>query len=82
MGVEMALDGQGQDTNQAATERWLAGILAVLVEAREQRLDGDKDAMKIEVLLSRAGLSNEDIAAMTGKKADTIRVALHRAKGK
>lgn len=78
----MAPDGRGQDANQTAAERWLAGILAVLVEEREQRVDGDKDATKIEVLLSRAGLSNEDIAAVTGKKADTIRVALHRAKGK
>lgn len=71
-----------QDRTGIAAEKSLAGILALLVEEREQRVEGNKDVTKIEVLLARAGLSYEDIATVTGKKADTVRVAIHRAKAK
>lgn len=65
-----------------AQEAALAGILALLIDAREARVGDDKDPEKIEVLLSRAGLSNEDIGAVTGKRPDTVRVALSRVKPK
>ncbi len=63
-------------------EKAMAGILALMVEERERRVDGDKGAVKIEALLARAGLSHEDMAAVTGKNPNAIRVALHRAKAK
>jgi hypothetical protein len=63
-------------------DKALAGILALMVEEREHRLDVDKDAPKIEVLLARAGLSNEDIATVTDKNPNAIRVALQREKAK
>ena len=63
-------------------DKAMAGILALMVEEREHRVDGANDAVKIEVLLARAGLSNEDIAAVTGKSPNAIRVALNRAKAK
>jgi antitoxin component HigA of HigAB toxin-antitoxin module len=63
-------------------ESALAGILALLIDAREARTGKDKDPEKIELLLSRAGLSNEDIAAVTGKRPDAIRMAIARAKPK
>lgn len=60
----------------------MAGILALLIEEREERTKGDKNAEKIEVLLSKAGLSNEDIAAVTGKQPDAVRMTIARAKPK
>ncbi|MGH2837901.1 MAG: sigma factor-like helix-turn-helix DNA-binding protein [Thermoleophilaceae bacterium] len=78
----MEPNGSEQDRGGIAAGKALAGILALLVEEREERVNGNKDATKIEVMLARAGLSNEDIAAVTGKKADTVRVAIHRAKAK
>jgi hypothetical protein len=59
----------------------LAGILALLIDAREARI-GDENPEKIEVALSRAGFSNEDIAAVTGKRPDAVRMAIARAKPK
>jgi DNA-directed RNA polymerase specialized sigma24 family protein len=78
----MASRGQEQDRHGIAAEKAMAGILALLVEQREQRVNGDTNATRIEVLLSRAGLSHEEIAAVTGKKANAVRVAIHRAKAK
>jgi len=78
----MASNGRQQDRHGIATEKAMAGILALLVEERELRVSDNKEAVKIEVLLARAGLSNEDIAAVTGKNANAIRVTLQRAKVK
>ncbi|MEA2639646.1 MAG: hypothetical protein QOF51_1040 [Chloroflexota bacterium] len=78
----MAAEERTQSRHEMSVEKAMAGILALMVEEREQRVEGDKDAVKIEVLLARAGLSNEDIAAVTGKNPNAIRVALHRAKAK
>ncbi len=76
----MASTGPEQDRHELAAEKAMAGILALMIEEREERVSGDKDATKIEVLLNRAGLSNEDIAAVTGKKPDAVRMAIRRAK--
>jgi DNA-directed RNA polymerase specialized sigma24 family protein len=78
------LEGLGSSDRRhvISQEAALAGILTLLIDAREARIDGDKDPEKIEVLLSRAGLSNDDIGAVTGKRPDTVRVALSRAKPK
>jgi hypothetical protein len=78
----MALNGRSTSELGLTVEKAMAGILALMIDEREHRVQGDKDALKIEVLLARAGLSNEDIAAVTGKNANAIRVALHRAKAK
>jgi len=58
----------------------MAGILALLIDEREDRTRISKDAAKTEVLLAQAGLSIEDIAAATGKKYDTVRMAITRGK--
>jgi DNA-directed RNA polymerase specialized sigma24 family protein len=63
-------------------EAALAGILALLIDAREARIGEEKDPQKIEILLSRAGLSNDDIAAVTGKRSDAVRMTIARAKPK
>jgi hypothetical protein len=59
-----------------------SGILALLVDARDARVKDDKDAAKTEVLLWKAGLTLEDIAAVTGKKYDAVRVSIQRSKVK
>jgi DNA-directed RNA polymerase specialized sigma24 family protein len=58
----------------------MAGILALLIDERDDRTQDDKDAVKTEVLLAQAGLSIEDISTVTGKKYDTVRMAITRGK--
>ena len=67
---------------QVTSEAALAGLLALLVDEREERVKGDKDARKTEILLADAGLSIEDIAAVMGKNYDAVRVAINRARAK
>jgi hypothetical protein len=71
-----------REKHQLTTGAAAAGILALLVDAREGRIKDDKDATKTEVLLDNAGLSLDDIAAVMGKKYDAIRVSLQRSRGK
>lgn len=72
----------GTDEHEVATSKALAGILALLIEERQERVAGDKNATKIEVLLAGAGLSNEDIAAVANKSPDAVRKTIERAGGK
>lgn len=58
----------------------MSGVLALLVDEREQRVGSDRDAAKTEVLLANAGLSVDDIEALTGKNAGAIRKAIQRAR--
>jgi hypothetical protein len=69
-----------REKHQPTSGAALAGILALLVDAREARIKDDKDASKTEVLLDNAGLSLDDIAAVMGKKYDAIRVSLQRSR--
>lgn len=80
----MASAGQITDDNTTPGETIARAILALLVEEREERLKaaGMKDAQKVEILLANAGLGNDDIAAITGKKPDAVRMAISRAKAK
>ena len=77
----------GKHQNFTSTARDLTGsgpvgILALLVDAREARTKEDKDAKKTEILLSNAGLSVDDIVALTGKKADAVRKTIQRGRKK
>jgi DNA-directed RNA polymerase specialized sigma24 family protein len=80
----MAVKGKPAEAeaHRLSAESALAGILALLAEEREVRVKDEDTAVKTEMLLSRAGLSYKDIAAVTGKKADTVRVTISRGKGK
>jgi hypothetical protein len=57
----------------------LAGVLAMLVADREERIDGDKDVKKTEVILAGAGLGTGEIAALTGKKTNAVSMTISRA---
>lgn len=76
----MAARAKAQERTGISLESAMAGILALLIDEREDRTRNSKDAAKTEVLLSRAGLSIDDIAAVTGKKYDTVRMAITRGK--
>jgi hypothetical protein len=78
----MAVTSKSKEKHQISSDAAIAGVLALLVEARETRVKDDRAAVKTEVLLSNAGLSIEDIAAVTGKKYDAVRVSLNRANKK
>lgn len=78
----MASTRRGTEQHEVATSKALAGILALLIEERQERVAGDKDATKIEVLLAGAGLANEDIAAVANKSPDAVRKTIERAVGK
>lgn len=76
----MAPNQAKKKQQQIAVESSMAGVLALLVEEREERTKESKSAQKIEVLLSTAGMSVDDIAAVTGKKQDTVRKAIQRGR--
>lgn len=78
----MATDRRSTERHQITSGASLAGVFALLVDDREARVKDDKDAVKTEVVLSNAGLSIEDIAAVMGKKYDAIRVSLNRSRRK
>lgn len=76
----MAARAKAQDRTGISLESGLAGILALLIDERDDRTLGNKDAAKTELLLSQAGLSIEDISTVTGKQYDTVRMAITRSK--
>jgi hypothetical protein len=78
----MTVDRRSKERHQLTTGAAAAGILALLVDARETRIKDDKLATKTEVLLDSAGLSLDDIAAVMGKKYDAIRVSIQRSRAK
>lgn len=76
----MGTNRKGRAPLTIPTESALTGILALLVEEREERLKGGKDATKTEVLLANAGPSCDDIAAAMGKRPAAVRMAVTRSK--
>jgi hypothetical protein len=70
------------DKHQISPDAAVAGVLALLIDARENRVKEDKEAVKTEVLLSNAGLSITDIAALMRKEYGTIKASLRRSRGK
>jgi DNA-directed RNA polymerase specialized sigma24 family protein len=71
----------GNDTESTLTgDKALAGMLALLVAEREERLGDEKDARKTESVLASAGLTANEIAALMGKKVDAVRKAIQRGR--
>ena len=57
----------------------LRAILVLAIDEREARPEA-AGAQKIEVLLDSAGFDSSEIAALIGKQAGSVRVALSRAR--
>jgi DNA-directed RNA polymerase specialized sigma24 family protein len=69
-----------QGDAEVSSEAVMTGILALLVDDRERRITGDKDARKTEVLLADAGLPAPEIASLMGKNTGAVRMAIQRAR--
>jgi DNA-directed RNA polymerase specialized sigma24 family protein len=78
----MATAPKSESRSGIALESAMTGVLALLIDEREERTRENQDAVKTEVLLADAGLSIEDIAKATGKKYDTVRMAISRGRPK
>jgi hypothetical protein len=68
------------DSNDAAgvgSGATLSGILALLVAEREQRESGG--SRRTELILARAGFSDHQIAALTGRDARQVRELIEDA---
>ena len=78
----MASTAKSKSSKPIALESAMAGILALLIEERERRTADDKDAVRTEVLLADAGLSLDEIAGVTGRKYDAVRMAVTRGRTK
>ena len=76
----MATDKTAKGKRPISLETALVGILAVLVDEREARLGEGYEARKTDVLLSEAGLSYDEIAALLNKNRDAVRMAVKRAR--
>jgi DNA-directed RNA polymerase specialized sigma24 family protein len=68
-----------EDAN-AHTTKLLRALLALAVDEREERLTANPGARKTELILDAAGLDSSEIAALTGKQAGSVRMALSRAR--
>jgi DNA-directed RNA polymerase specialized sigma24 family protein len=78
----MTVERLRQDSLRIAPEEALAGILALMVDAREASLTESSNPAKTEVLLANAGLSVNDIVKLTGKKEGAVRKTIERARKK
>ena len=61
----------------------MAGVLAILVAEREERLNGIDDKhkpAKTEVLLANAGLTATEIAQIMGKNLAAVQKAIQRGR--
>jgi DNA-directed RNA polymerase specialized sigma24 family protein len=61
----------------------MAGVLAILVAEREERLNGTDERnkpAKTELLLSNAGLAPNEIARVMGKNVAAVKKAIQRGR--
>jgi DNA-directed RNA polymerase specialized sigma24 family protein len=62
------------------SEQALRGLLALAAAERDERLGTAGPTRRTEVLLADAGLSYGAIAGLTGKKRDSVRKTVERAR--
>lgn len=58
----------------------LTGLLALAAAARDDAVTAPEDRRRTEVVLSDAGLTLGQIAVVTGRKYETVKTTLRRAK--
>ncbi len=61
-------------------EKYLKALLAITLEARQRAAPGDEKVTADELILSRIGFSNKEIAEILGKKLDTVQKIIKRIK--
>jgi DNA-directed RNA polymerase specialized sigma24 family protein len=70
----------GAPSEHLDIEQALCGLLAVAIAEREERLGTGGPTRRTEVVLADAGLSYGAIASLTGKKRDSVRKSVERAR--
>lgn len=70
-----------QSVDGLSSERLLVAAVALLAADRDERTD-DAPVRRSELVLTDAGFSVTEIAAMTGKSFDTVRGTVRRAAGR
>jgi len=71
-----------EDDGRISLASAMSGILVLLIDEREARIKDEKAAVRIEVLLARAGMSTDEIAEVTGRSRDAVRMAVSRARAR
>lgn len=66
--------------NSLNLETAMIALLRLAVAEREERAEPELAKRKVELLLNECGLDAGQIAALTGKKPDAVRMAIKRAK--
>ncbi len=66
-------------TNSLDLETAIVALLRLAVAEREERVEPELAKRKIELLLNECGLDAGQIAALTGKKPNAVRMAIKRA---
>jgi DNA-directed RNA polymerase specialized sigma24 family protein len=69
-------------TPELQVDQSMAGVLALLVAEREERLLEGGQPRKTEAILASAGLLPTQIASLTGKNPDAVRKAIQRSRTK
>lgn len=65
--------------NSLDLETAMIALLRMTVAEREERAEPELAQRKIELLLNECGLDPNQIAALTGKKPNAVRMAIKRA---
>ncbi len=77
----IAIAAKKQEVSPLDPDKALTGILALLVAEREDRLNDRSEPRKTETILADAGLGIGDIAQLTGKNYDAVKMTIRRSKG-
>ena len=70
-----------RERHQISPDSAMAGVLALLVDEREERTKDSKEARKTELILAEAGLTPDDIAAVMDKNVGAVRKTIQRGRG-
>jgi DNA-directed RNA polymerase specialized sigma24 family protein len=71
-----------RERHQIPPESAMAGVLALLVDERDERAKDNKEARKTELILAEAGLSPDDIATVMDKNVGAVRKTIQRGRGR
>jgi DNA-directed RNA polymerase specialized sigma24 family protein len=68
------------DETDSSTDRALTALVALLAADRDDRVIEGRTGERSEYVLEDAGLTYQEIAALTGKKTENVRGTLRRRK--